>query len=138
MSGGYHWDPHHNLDNTPLMPAPAWLAYHPEKAGAAAKRAKGEPFDPQQNLDEHCALIRSAGNGSGERYAITNRSAFSIGTMIGRGMLDKNAAWATLKTAVGILAAGDDDEKQLLNGAKLAFVDGVAKGEARGPWRPRP
>jgi len=107
MVEGYRWDEHHHLANTPLIPAPKWLGYRPAKAARSARRARGEPFDPRKSLDEHCALIRAAGSGSGERYDTTNRSAFSVGTMVGRGMLNKNSAWSTLKTAVGVLAKGD-------------------------------
>jgi hypothetical protein len=137
MVEGYRWDEHQHLGNTSLIPAPKWLAHHPEKAAAAARRARGELFDPEKSLDEHCALIRNAGSGSGERYSTTNRGAFSVGTMVGRRMLDEKLAWSTLKTAVGVLARGGDDERQLMNGAVLAFADGVARGEARGPWRAR-
>jgi hypothetical protein len=136
MVEGYRWDDHHHLGNTPLIPAPKWMA-HKTSQGSAARHRHGGPFDPRHSLDEHCALIRGAGSGSGERHDTTNRSAFSVGTMVGRSMLDQNSAWASVHTAVGILAHGADDEKALINGAELAFADGVVQGQTRGPWQPR-
>jgi putative DNA primase/helicase len=139
MSEGYWWDPHYNLDTTPLIPAPAWLGHRTKKVASATSSRHhhdGRRFDPVRLLDEACANIRNAA--PGERHDTMNRHVFSVATLVGRDMLDKNLAWNALETATAVMVnrtAGNGSRHA--HYFRVAFDQGFAEGKARPRWRAR-
>jgi hypothetical protein len=131
-SEGYWWDPHHNLDTAPLIPAPAWLGHRTKKTTSAPSsrhRHDGRRFDPVRVLDEACANIRTAG--PGDKYRTVRREPFIVGCLVRDRFLDERTAWHALKGAIAGLERHAANVAHMWKAAEGAFAEGLAAPSAR-------
>ena len=133
---GYSWDETQNLETTPLLKVPTWLAYKPPRQHREAGEG-GWPLTPVELLVWVCDQIRSAG--PGERHQVLNRHAFLAGTLVGRHLLDEALAWDQIKdAAIAMCWATSGDPRKTQRDLESAFRDGITRGgTGRSERRPR-
>jgi hypothetical protein len=100
---GYHWDPHWNLDTTPLAPVPAALLPREPTRSATnrlVRQTTGLSPYAEAALGGACRHIIEAP--AGEQEKTLNSEAFAIGTLAGAGAIPSDFArqaliWAARK-----------------------------------------
>ena len=120
-------------DDVNISPLPSWISKRlSSKKRSRKNNGKGtrRSGDPDAEAYARAALDaeadRVSGAGEGERNDTLNRASFSIGTLVGAGVLDKRIAMATLESAAESCGLIEDDG---LASVRATIRSGLHSGE---------
>lgn len=137
--GAYQWEI--SPDDTTLAPAPDWLLdlIHNNEP-APAPMAPLEPSGPphaytlyaERALADELAKLASAQNGT--RNDTLNRSAFSLGTLIGAGVIERAYVESSLFNIARVLGLGEEETTKTI---RSGLDKGIAKPRVLPALEPR-